>query len=439
MKVNKFFFYIKHLFKMCFYNKFRFLLSVIGLFVGLFVFTTGNILIDSYYNENRKNAAQMDEHIVALRYESEDRIDKQTIINSAFEAIFATEKTTIFAKKYQDDLICSLSASIVGVSNIDDVIPIQSTNGDFLITKSSLLKGRFINGNDIALSNNVIVIDEFTESLLFPNGNSIGSSITLDVSLPGISDISNESETGDQAKKTQCVVIGVIKNCYFQTQEKMRFDKFCKNASESIQLNTIIYCPISYVNNNFEISPQKFLIWNEGSNNQKIKDSLNLYKNQSLKEFSSYNVIDRSSVVAKSINELKPMKVFLTLIMLILLIISGINAMNIMFFSIKERINEIGIKKALGATKLEILNQFIIEGMIMSFISSIMAIIIACLTVLLIQTYLNEKLFVLFEVVFTPSNLLLPILVAFLYGFIFSVIPSYYGARIKVTDSLRFE
>ena len=428
---------------MCFYNKFRFFLSVIGLFVGLFVFTTGNILIDSYYNENKKNAAQMDKNIVALSYESEDRIDKQTIYknNSNFvgEAIFATEKTTIFAEKYQNDLICSLSTSIVGVSNIDNLIPIQSTKGGFLIAKSGLLRGRFINGNDIATSNNVIVIDEFTESLLFPNGNSIGSSITLDVSLPGISDISNESETGDQAKKTQCVVIGVIKNCYFQTQEKMRFDKFCKNASESIQLNTIIYCPISYVNNNFEISPQKFLIWNEGSNNQKIKDSLNLYKNQSLKEFSSYNVIDRSSVVAKSINELKPMKVFLTLIMLILLIISGINAMNIMFFSIKERINEIGIKKALGATKLEILNQFIIEGMIMSFISSIMAIIIACLTVLLIQTYLNEKLFVLFEVVFTPSNLLLPILVAFLYGFIFSVIPSYYGARIKVTDSLRFE
>lgn len=428
---------------MCFYNKFRFFLSVIGLFVGLFVFTTGNILIDSYYNENKKDSAQMDEHSVALKYESEDRIDKQTINknnnNSAVEAIFATEKTTIFAKKYQNDLICSLSATITGVSNIDNVIPIRSTNGNFLIAKSSLLKGRFINKNDIAINNNVVVIDEFTESLLFPNGNSIGSSITLDVSLPGISNITTKAETEEKTEKRQCVVIGVIENSYFETQEKMKFDKFCKNASETIQLDTIIYCPLSYVNNTFEISSQKFLIWNEVSNNQKIKDNLTLYKNQSLKEFSSYDVIDRNSVMAKNANELKPLKVFLTLIMLILLIISGINAMNTMFFSIKERINEIGIKKALGATKLEILNQFIIEGMIISFIASIVAIIFSCLTVLLIQTYLNESMFILFEVIFTPSNLLLPVFVAFLYGFVFSIIPSYYGARIKVTDSLRFE
>lgn len=69
--------------------------------------------------------------------------------------------------------------------------------------------------------------------------------------------------------------------------------------------------------------------------------------------------------------ELKPLRRFLLLIMLVLLMISGVNAMSTMFFSVKERINEIGIKKALGATRIEILNQFILEGMMMAFIASI--------------------------------------------------------------------
>ncbi|MBZ4666689.1 hypothetical protein [Mahella sp.] len=75
----------------------------------------------------------------------------------------------------------------------------------------------------------------------------------------------------------------------------------------------------------------------------------------------------------------------------------------------------------------------------MAFIASIIAIIFSCGTVLLIQKYLNENMYILFEADFILPNLLLPVLVAIIYGFVFSIIPSYYGSRIKVTDSLRFE
>lgn len=442
MKLNSFFFYAKHLFEMCFYNKFRFFLSVIGLFVGLFVFTTGNILIDSYYKENIKDAQQMDVSTVALRYESLDRIDKDSICKNysgqVTEAIFNNTKTTIYAKRYQNGSLCSLSAKIAGISNMNDTIPIMSANGELLTAKSSLLKGRLINANDLAINNNVVVIDEFTESLLFPNGDSIGASITFNVSMPGESDVSSSSDTGEYVEKKSCTVIGVIKNSYCSTKENMKYKKFCKNGADSTHLETMIYCPLSYVKTTFDISSQKILIWNSG-NIQKIKESLALYKQQSLQEFSLYDILDRNSVVAQNVAELTPLKIFLTLIMVILLFISGINAMNTMFFSIKERINEIGIKKALGATKIDILNQFIMEGMIMAFIASIIAIICSCFIVLLIQIYLNEYMFILFEIDFTLSNLLLPIFVALIYGFVFSVIPCYYGAVIKVTDSLRFE
>lgn len=74
--------------------------------------------------------------------------------------------------------------------------------------------------------------------------------------------------------------------------------------------------------------------------------------------------------------------------------------MNTMFFSVKERMGEIGIKKSLGASKWDITVQFMLEGVFMALMAGI---------------------------------------VAGLYGIVFSFLPSFYGANIKVVDALRFE
>ena len=428
---------------MCFYNKFRLFLSVIGLCVGLFVFTTGNILIDSYYNEVTKDSMQMAKNTVALKYESPEHIDKNKICTEAslptIEVISAAEKTMIFAKKYQNKSLCTLTATMVGVSETKNIIPIKSTDENFLITKTSLIKGRAISNADVANKNNVVIIDELTEKLLFPDGNSLGSQIKLNVSIPGVSNISTKEQ--EQVDIKQCTIIGVIKNSYYQTLENMKYNKFISNPLEQTNLNTVIYFPLSYVSDSFELTSQKILAWSDLSDYKihKLKNKLTLYKNHSLKPFFSYDIIDRETIIADTHKELEPLKLFLVVIMVILLLISGINAMSTMFFSVKERINEIGIKKALGASKIEILNQFIIEGILVALISSVITIFFSCLTVLLVENYLNNNLFILFGANFTADNLLLPISVAILYGFIFSLIPSYYGARIKVTDSLRFE
>ena len=443
MKTNKFIFYIKHITRMCFYNKFRFFLAVIGLFVGLFVFTSGNILMDSYYNESIKNASQMEENVVALKYEATEEINKNDIYGKqstpTLESVFSSEKPLIYVKKYTNDTMCALTANIIGVSEISSVIPIQYTDEEYILAKPTLVKGRMINSSDIAQTNNVAIIDEFTESLLFPAKDSIGKQIIFNIEIPGVSNNSSKTENVPEIRK--CTVIGVISCGYHGLQERMKYNKYISGLANSINLNTVIYTPKSYLLENYKMSAKKIIAWssNDTSEAQQIKESISLYKNQSLKEFASYDIVDKNTVLSQAKEELEPLRIFLALIMVVLLMISGINAMSTMFFSVKERINEIGIKKALGATKVEILNQFIIEGMMMAFIASIFTVVLSAITVLVLQKYLNEKLFVLFEINLTYSNILLPIFVAIIYGFIFSVIPSYYGAKIKVTDSLRFE
>ncbi|WP_278319637.1 ABC transporter permease [Herbinix luporum] len=309
----------------------------------------------------------------------------------------------------------------------------------FHLKTTTVIKGRMINSSDVAQNRNVVVIDEFTESLLFPKKDSIGKQIRLKVDIPGFSNNSINSDNASEIKK--CTIIGVVKSGYHGKKERMKYNKYISNLKETINLNTVIYTPKSYLLQNFETSDQKIIAWstNDIKAMQLIKKSIELFKNQSLKEFTSYDLVDKDTVLRQAKENLEPIRIFLVLIMVVLLIISGINAMSIMFFSVKERINEIGIKKALGATKIEILNQFIIEGMMMAFIAAVISVLLSIVTVLIVQKYLNESLFILFEINLTVLNILIPFFISIIYGFAFSVIPSYYGAKIKVTDSLRFE
>lgn len=70
------------------------------------------------------------------------------------------------------------------------------------------------------------------------------------------------------------------------------------------------------------------------------------------------------------------LKIFLTFIALISLVVGGIGIMNIMFVSVVERTSEISLRKALGATRGDILRQFLLEATILIFIGGIIGIIL---------------------------------------------------------------
>ena len=113
--------------------------------------------------------------------------------------------------------------------------------------------------------------------------------------------------------------------------------------------------------------------------------------------------------------------------------------MNTMFFSVKERIGEIGIKKSFGASKFSIVMQFMLEGIIMALISCVLAIISGVIVGGFIANIIQDIMYISFSVSYSMEIIYLPIIIAGIYGVLFSFLPSYYGANIKVTDALRFE
>lgn len=120
-----------------------------------------------------------------------------------------------------------------------------------------------------------------------------------------------------------------------------------------------------------------------------------------------------------------------TFITLLSLIVGGIGVMNIMFVSVKERTREIGVRKAIGATKGMIMSQFLMEAVTICLLAGLIGLLFAY-----IGSSLLNKVF--------PSNLdlslaIFSILISMIVGVISGIIPSYRAAKLDPIDSLRYE
>jgi putative ABC transport system permease protein len=113
------------------------------------------------------------------------------------------------------------------------------------------------------------------------------------------------------------------------------------------------------------------------------------------------------------------------------LVVGGIGIMNIMFVSVKERTREIGVRKAIGATKGMILNQFLMEAVTICLAAGLTGLSLAY-----ISSYFINKIF--------PSTLPLglsisAVIMSVVVGVVSGIIPSYQAANLDPIDSLRYE
>ncbi|WP_074573641.1 ABC transporter permease [Selenomonas ruminantium] len=115
------------------------------------------------------------------------------------------------------------------------------------------------------------------------------------------------------------------------------------------------------------------------------------------------------------------------------LIVGGIGIMNIMMVSVTERTREIGIRKALGATFMNIMTQFLIESMVIGIIGGIIGIIFGCAASQIIAKVGN----------FTTVITVAPIVVSFIFavgiGLFFGIYPARKAAKLDPIEALRYE
>lgn len=113
------------------------------------------------------------------------------------------------------------------------------------------------------------------------------------------------------------------------------------------------------------------------------------------------------------------------------LLVGGFGIANIMFVSVKERTNQIGIQKSLGAKNYFILLQFLFEAIFLSLMGGFVGLLIVYTLTFFSESMLN------FELTLTFSNIFLGIVVSALIGLVSGFIPSYKASRLNPVDAMR--
>jgi putative ABC transport system permease protein len=118
--------------------------------------------------------------------------------------------------------------------------------------------------------------------------------------------------------------------------------------------------------------------------------------------------------------------------------VGGFGIMNIMLATVQERTKEIGLRRAIGARKKEIINQFLIEAVTITFISGIIGIIFGSLILALISLVINY-LDYNWTLIISPMSVLLGGIVSIGIGLVFGITPAKKAAELDPIEALRYE
>jgi putative ABC transport system permease protein len=164
-------------------------------------------------------------------------------------------------------------------------------------------------------------------------------------------------------------------------------------------------------------------------------------ENHGNKDFAS--VITMSSILKTIQNIIGIIQMVLVAIASIALVVASIGIMNTMLTSVMERTREIGIMKAIGATNVDIMSIFIIEGMLVSSIGGIIGIILGsfgsqAMSVILMR-FMSTGGGANLAPVITISSVVLGVSVSLIVGVLSSLYPAWKAARMSPIEAVRYE
>ena len=115
------------------------------------------------------------------------------------------------------------------------------------------------------------------------------------------------------------------------------------------------------------------------------------------------------------------------------LLVGGIGIMNIMLASILERTREIGVRRALGARQKDIIRQFLVEAVLISFVGGVMGILFGFIISNVISFFAG------WNTVITPVSVIVAFVVSVSVGLIFGIYPARKAARLDPVEAIRYE
>jgi len=146
-----------------------------------------------------------------------------------------------------------------------------------------------------------------------------------------------------------------------------------------------------------------------------------------------FQIRNQQDILATQQETTQTFKLLLGGIAFVSLIVGGIGIMNIMLVSVTERTREIGIRKALGATKTTVLLQFLIEALVLCLFGGLLGVFAGAGGAMLMSHFARWNTFI------APSSVGLAFAFSALVGLFFGMWPAWRAANLNTIDALRYE
>ena len=148
---------------------------------------------------------------------------------------------------------------------------------------------------------------------------------------------------------------------------------------------------------------------------------------------SVYKVSNLTQLLSVASTTANTLSTVLLLVSVLTLVVSGVGIMNIMLATVNNRIREIGVRKAVGATKAEIRAQFLTEAMLISLSGGIVGILLGLALPFSVRFLTN------YRVPISGWSVIIAVAVSSLVGVLFGTLPAARAAQLDPVESLRYE
>ncbi len=285
-----------------------------------------------------------------------------------------------------------------------------STPNWLSIRSRSISAGRFLTAQDLKDNSPVIVLGALTAQELFGQGNPVGSTVVV--------------------RNTPMTVIGVLSPVGSGTSAQSNQDDLAVVPLSTAQL----YLAKGASGG----SLQSILVKAKSSSllsaaYQEIDHELLMLHQISNAANADFTITAEQSIVTAATSVSATLTYLLGSVAAISLLVGGIGVMNIMLVSVTERTREIGLRKALGATKRDIRRQFLVEAAILGLAGGAIGVGLGELSQRILPRFIGYAISI--PAFATIGSLV----VAIAIGIVFGVYPAARAARLSPLDALRSE
>lgn len=394
-------------------NKLRSILTILGIVVGIFCIIAISTVIAMLKQSIKEGVGQLDQNTF--------QIQKWPAVQTGgpgSQAKYRNRKDILIEDYYQlkEKLVDAQSVGaeqwgggkVLKYKNKETNPNIQLggvTTEAFLNNKWYVDKGRSINEDDINSSRRVVVLGSDVAKTLFEYLNPIGQEIKVD--------------------GNKLIVVGVLEEAgafFGQSQGNFAvmpittFQDFYGKRTRSINITVMVK----------EGDDYKEMI-------EKAEGIMRAIRKVPPGEENDFDIWTNESVLAQINDIMSGVWTGAIVISAISLLIAGVGIMSIMLVTVTERTKEIGIRKAIGAKKRNILIQFVLEAITLCLVGGLVGMILGYIAGTSAGSLLNA------ETIFPMDEIIIGVSLCVIIGVIFGTYPAMKAANLDPIEALRYE